>query len=542
MIEKIVISETLKSFFAIFFCATLYIPAWTQDSVKISIKILPNELWWAGIVSKGSKMPFGSGSSFYYDMRYNDCSQVQPLLLSTMGRVIWNNDPFKIYLKNDSINLSGTSEFIVSAEGNTLADAQKFSRTNYFPSSGIIPDSNMFVNPQYNTWIELNYNQSQKDILAYAHAVVDNGFPPGVLMIDASWQQDYGLWDFRPGNFSDPKAMVDELHRLGFKVMLWIVPFISPDCTAFYQLHNEKKILIVDRGDVNRPEFIKWWEGYSAEIDFTNPAGASWFMDQLHFLQSKYGIDGFKFDAGDFDRFPSFGGTLKKISGNEHSMLYSSIGLEFPFNEYRVSWKMGGMHLAQRLCDKEHTWTDLKKLVPEMLVMSLSGYNYACPDMIGGGEIESLLKSANNIDQELVVRSAQCQALMPMMQFSAAPWRILDSIHLNAVKQSLRIRSKFINYILNLTKEAAKNGSPIVRPVEYVYPDQGFADDKTKFMLGDKVLVVPILEKGAKHIQMNLPKLKKGNWVSDEGVKYKSGAKIEIKVSLNRLPYFEVVE
>jgi len=29
--------------------------------------------------------------------------------------------------------------------------------------------------PQYNTWIELMYNQNQKDILEYAGKIIENG-------------------------------------------------------------------------------------------------------------------------------------------------------------------------------------------------------------------------------------------------------------------------------------------------------------------------------------------------------------------------------
>ena len=99
-------------------------------------------------------------------------------------------------------------------------------------------------------------------------------------------------------------------------------------------------------------------------------------------------------------------------------------------------WKMGGQPLGERLSDKAHSWTDLRKLIPDMTLEGLMGYPFSCPDMIGGGEFTSFLPGTT-IDQELIVRSAQCQALMPMMQFSVAPWRVLDQAHLKAVlKQS----------------------------------------------------------------------------------------------------------
>ena len=50
--------------------------------------------------------------------------------------------------------------------------------TEWFPPSGKTPDLLFFSAPQYNTWIELTYHQNEKDILAYAQSMLDNGLPP----------------------------------------------------------------------------------------------------------------------------------------------------------------------------------------------------------------------------------------------------------------------------------------------------------------------------------------------------------------------------
>ena len=69
----------------------------------------------------------------------------------------------------------------------------------------------LFVKPQYNTWIELIYDQREDRIRQYADDILANGFPAGVLMIDDNWQEDYGVWEFHPGRFQNPKAMMDRL-------------------------------------------------------------------------------------------------------------------------------------------------------------------------------------------------------------------------------------------------------------------------------------------------------------------------------------------
>ncbi|MFO1514078.1 MAG: glycoside hydrolase family 31 protein [Verrucomicrobiota bacterium] len=148
------------------------------------------------------------------------------------------------------------------------ADAHLYASRTYFPPAGKMPDELLFSAPQYNTWIELMYDQNQADILKYAQAIRDNKFPAGVLMVDDNWQQNYGQWDFRQNKFPDAKAMIRTLHGQGFKVMLWVCPFVHTNSTAYPDLARRKLLLKDASGEVAS---IKWWNGESALLDFTNP-------------------------------------------------------------------------------------------------------------------------------------------------------------------------------------------------------------------------------------------------------------------------------
>ena len=190
------------------------------------------------------------------------------------------------------------------------------------------------------------------------------------------------------------------------------------------------------------------------------------------------------------------------------------------------------------LHDKNHDWTDLKKLIPHMLLEGIMGYPFSCPDMIGGGQFKSFLNDTT-IEKELIVRSTQVHALMPMMQFSVAPWRILDKNHFQAVLDAISLREKFKETILQLAKEASVNGEPIIRSMEYVFPNQGYALISDQFMLGNNIILAPFLERGEGTRKIILPA---GNWKSDMGEIFSGDKLIEAKVPLNRIPYFELVE
>ncbi|MFH0756959.1 MAG: glycoside hydrolase family 31 protein [Bacteroidota bacterium] len=278
---------------------------------------------------------------------------------------------------------------------------------------------------------------------------------------------------------------------------------------------------------------VQWWNGISGELDLTNPGAVAWFTKQLDRLVEEYKVNGFKFDAGDAQFYVGLK-AYKDILPDEHTTLWGKIGLRYPLNEYRAIYKMGGQPLVERLRDKAHKWDDLETLIPNMLLQGINGYVFGCPDIIGGGEFTSFLSCAL-IDQELIVRSAQVHALMPMMQFSVAPWRILDESNHKAVQQALATRMKFTDYIVRLTKNAAITNQPVIRYLEYSFPHQGYANIKDEFMLGDSILVAPIVKRNMYKRLVTLPE---GNWEYLNGMKYEGPAEVEVTSPIDVLPYF----
>ncbi len=515
----------------------------------LELKVLEGEYWWGGLSSRGYEMPYDASSKLSYDMwGDNKGNQAQPLLLSSKGRYVWSEQPIKYTFDKGSITVTTREGTIDSGKaGSNLAEAYTYVSETYFPSDGRIPDELLFTHPQYNTWIELMYDQNEEDILAYAEAIIANGYPPGVLMIDDNWQEDYGTWEFSPRRFKDPKGMIDRLHAMGFKVMMWMCPFVSADSADFRQL-AEEGLLVLDpqktqnilwANTKNKAAVIRWWNGASACLDLSNPKAQAWFKKELDYLIEEYGVDGFKFDAGDA-RFYTEGvvSWQRDITPNDHTQFFAEFGLNYPLNEYRASWKMAGLPLAQRLRDKGHDWKDLRKLIPDQMSQSVMGYAYTCPDMIGGGEYGSFLDASANLDEELVVRSAQVHALMPMMQFSVAPWRILSKENQQICLKMAHLHLEMGDYILNLAREASKTGEPIVKPMALAFPDGGYETVIDQFVLGNDIIVAPVVEKGARSRNVKLPA---GKWMADDGQVYMGEKTIEIDVPIERLPYFKAL-
>jgi alpha-glucosidase len=521
-------------------------PVFAQKSDTVTITIEQEEYWWGGLSSRGHEMPYDVNSEINHDLwGDNKGNQAQPLLLSSRGRYIWCDNPIKYTFSEGKLSVTAQNGKIdYGKEGDNLNEVYKYACEKYFPPNGKIPEDLLFTSPQYNTWIELMYDQNEDDILKYARDIVDNGYPPGVLMIDDNWQEDYGHWEFSPRRFDDPRGMINKLHDLGFQVMLWICPFISPDSEVFRFLASEGMLIVENQGNKeflwentqNKAAIIRWWNGASACLDLSNPKTQKWLKERLDYLVNEYGVDGFKFDAGDARFYANDVVSFKAVtSPNDHTTYFAELGLHYPLNEYRASWKMAGLPLVQRLRDKGHNWEDLKKLIPDQMSQSVMGYAYTCPDMIGGGEYRSFL-NASTIDEELVVRSAQVHALMPMMQFSVAPWRILSKENQEICLEMAKLHENTGPKILELAKRAAKTGEPIVKPMALAFPEAGYETIKDQFILGDDILVAPVIEGGARSRTVVIPE---GRWKGDDGSIVTGGQTIEINVPLSRLPHYK---
>ena len=523
-----------------------------------TVKMTAGENWWGAANFFGTKMPFTEKTDLKIDLRkdnyHNQCAS---LLLSDRGRVIWADAQALFTLKNGEITVESDSEIVVTKGGDSLPEAYRFAMRKWFPASGKMPDPLFFSAPQINTWIELTYHQNEKDILGYAKSMVDNGVPAGVLMIDDTWQAGYGDWRFEPTRFKDPKGMMDKLHAMGYKVMLWMCPYVGMDLPSFRRVawgtnpddvrgYPVKGGFLAEKG--KRPvangrveaKACRWWNGYSAFLDFSHPNANAWFTEVLDGLVRDFGVDGFKLDGADLTAY-----NLKtcealdpKATNGSLNNGYAAYALKYPFCEIRNLWRLQQMPVVVRLHDKPHTWEALRRITADMIAAGVIGQPFICPDMVGGGEWTTFIPGSP-FEPDLFVRSAQIHALCPMMQFSASPWRVLDAEKQQIVRDTVALRQKFAPMFVELAKKAATDGEPILRGLEYNYPNQGYASVIDEFMMGTDLLVAPQMEKDATTRDVVIPP---GTWKADDGTTVVGPKTITVKTPLARLPHFVRVE
>jgi alpha-glucosidase len=71
--------------------------------------------------------------------------------------------------------------------------------------------------------------------------------------------------------------------------------------------------------------------------------------------------------------------------------------------------------------------------------------------------------------------------------------------------------------------------------MEYSFPNQGFENCKDQFMLGEEIMVCPMIEKGIKR-NVVFPK---GKWKSNKGVIIKGPESKQFDASIDELLWFK---
>jgi hypothetical protein len=368
------------------------------------------------------------------------------------------------------------------------------------------PPEDLFTRPIWTTWAQYKMYVTQADVLQFADAIVARGYPRSVLEIDDRWQAAYGECEFDAHKFPDPQRMVEQLHEQGFKVTLWVPPFFDPGSKAFADAAAQG--FLVQHPATDTPYLVPWWQAYGGLLDVSNHEALDWWLTGLRRLQTDYGIDGFKFDAGEGNFLPADVRTAQPMARRHYSDRYVQwVAQHFSWTEVRTGWRVQRLGLFFREWDKWSRWgldNGLHSVLTQALTLSLIGYSFILPDMIGGNAYGGELP-----DRELLIRWTQLTALLPAMQFSIPPWLYDDEA--DAIcRRYTELHTNVAPYIQSLVEQTLRDGTPVVRPLFWYAPsDQTALMVDDQFLLGDLLLVAPILNPGQHSRNIYLPE---GRW------------------------------
>ncbi|MGP3636652.1 glycoside hydrolase family 31 protein [Streptomyces sp. 24-1644] len=203
---------------------------------------------------------------------------------------------------------------------------------------------------------------------------------------------------------------------------------------------------------------------------------------------------------------------------------------ERPFVVSRSGWagvqRYGGVRSGQ----VAGGWPGLRASLALVLGFGLCGVPYSGSE--GGGAEES---------DELYVRRLQLDAFLPLFRTRAAvgrggrePWESRPQV-LEYAQAAFGGRERLRPYFVTLAQVARLTGAPYVRPLWWGAPgDRALRDCEDAFLLGDALLVAPVLEPGTERRAVRLPR---GRWYDTAtGEAYEGPGQVLVDAPLSRIP------
>jgi alpha-glucosidase len=355
--------------------------------------------------------------------------------------------------------------------------------------------------------------------------------------------------------FPDPPALFARLTELGFPTVANLKPVLIDDHVNYAEL-KESGGFIKDAD--GQPVTEQFWDGMGSFLDFTNPETVRWWQERLKAQVLDVGFtagwnDNNEYEIGREDSAATgFGKPFPAISARPlHALLMTRATYEAtqardplkrPFTITRAG-PAGLQRYAETWTgDNATSWHTLKWNLRNAVSLALSGQSRVGHD-IGGF-------TGPRPSPELLCRMVEMSTLHPRAVMNSwkpqvandwtaatVPWLYPEV--LPQIRQALNLRTTFLPLIYALAYRAHRDGSPIIRPLAYDFPDDPAAyDDHDAFMLGPDVLFAPVVAEGAWTKTQWLPAGPAG-WIDyHTGALHPAGALVTVDAPLGRPPIF----
>lgn len=385
----------------------------------------------------------------------------------------------------------------------------------------------------------VEYNE--KEIKSMINGMKKYGIPLDVMHIDSGWQKrsQWCTFEWDKDNFPHPEKMIQDIHKCGIKVCLWINPYIAQRSPLFNEA--QQKGYLIKKIDGQVWQWDRWQAGMGI-IDLTNPAALHWFQNKLNQLLAM-GVDCFKVDFG--ERIPTKDVVFYDKSDplkehNYYAYQYNKAVFEIIQKSkgqgQAVIFARSGTTGSQKFPlhwagDPEATFKSMSNVLRGGLSLALSGYSFWSHDIGGFTGKDSL---------ELYIRWTQFGLLSSHSRYHADkeyrfPWLFGE----NAIKNTrkfVKLKISLMPYIYSMAVYAHMHGIPVLRPLYLeFYNDPNTLNLDKQYMLGNKLLIAPIFNSVGR-VSYYLPKGKWVNLLTKQEYTSLNGSWIEEKYSDLLLP------
>jgi 1,3-alpha-isomaltosidase len=421
----------------------------------------------------------------------------------------------------------------------------------------------------FRPWMSGNEWNTQARVLAEVERSIALGIPVGVVVIEA-WSDESTFVAFpADGRFPDPQAMVERLHELDVKVLLWQIPLVPTDRDGdpWAPPRPEDGQVAVDAATmIERGYCVReadgtpyrnrgWWFPGALLVDWTNPEATDWWLAKRRYLLDEVGVDGFKTDGGEHpwgDELRYHDGSRGDASNNLYALRYAQAyrrlltdcdvdGVTFS----RAGFTGAGAAPCHWAGDESSTWEAFRASIVAGLTAGISGVPFWGWDLAGfSGEIPSV---------ELYLRAAAMAALCPIMQYHSefnhhrrpsndrTPWNIAerhnDERALTVYRHFAELRERLHSMLVGWAERAVATGVPMMRPLWFDDPtDTSCWDAPFQYRFGADLVVAPVCWPDRHGLDVYLPD---GEWVDAwTGERHAGGTWVHRDTPLDVIPVY----
>ncbi|MCB8908151.1 MULTISPECIES: TIM-barrel domain-containing protein [unclassified Streptomyces] len=406
------------------------------------------------------------------------------------------------------------------------------------------------LGPQHARWGFASEREVRRIVAGYR----ERGLPLSAVHLDIDHYDGHRVFTVDRERFPDLPGLAKELREQGVRLVSIVDPAVKVEPgNAVYDSGRAAGAFVRDaRG--NEVHGVVW-PGECAYPDFTDPAVREWW-GELYEERLGQGFAGVWHDMNEPVSFAPFGDTTLPRSarhdldgrGGDHREAHNVYGLtmaragyeglrrlrpdERPFLFSRSGWAGMQRYGGTWSGDVSTGWPGLRASLALVLGLGLCGVPYSGPD-VGGFD--------GTPTPELFLRWYQLGAWLPLFRTHAAidagrrePWEFGPEV-LEHAREALAERERLRPYFTTLARLARMTGAPYVRPLWWGTPeDRVLRDCEDAFLLGDALLVAPVLTRGADRRAVRLPR---GRWYDTAtGQAYEGPGQVLLDAPLSRVP------
>jgi alpha-glucosidase len=387
--------------------------------------------------------------------------------------------------------------------------------------------------------------------------------PCDVIHLDIDYMQGFRVFTWSPHRFSDPSKLIEELRQDGFKTITIVDPGVKyepdGDYPVFHQGIERDFFVRKPTGQIFHgyvwpekavfPDFLRaevreWWGNWQKNLTEAGVAGIWNDMNEPALDDRPFGDNGnkiwFPLDAtqGTPDEYTTHAEAHNLYGYHMAQASYEGLQRLRPNQRSFVLTRSGYAGIQRWSAvwtgDNQSLWEHLEMSLPMLCNLGLSGVAFVGAD-IGG--------FAGNATAELFARWMQVGILYPFMRGHSSmstarhePWVFGEPTE-SICRDYIELRYRLLPYLYSLFWQAAKTGSPILRPLLYHYPN----DAKTyhlhdQVLFGSNLMAAPVYRPGVEYRAVYLPEDTWYDWWSGE--KYQGATHILAHAPVDRMPLY----